>query len=70
MVFGRWCRFFEWMWSAAARGEDVEWGSDEWRGIEWRGCSRGGSFDWGNSYVSIPEVYAYSSETVCRMRAY
>jgi hypothetical protein len=53
------------MWSAAARGEDVEWGSDEWRG-----CSRGGSFDWGNSYVSIPEVYAYSSETVCRMRAY
>lgn len=64
LVIGRWCRFFEWMWSAAARGEDVEW-----RGIEWRGCSRGGSFDWGNSYVSIPEVYAYSSETVCRMRA-
>jgi len=33
LVFGRWYRFFEWMWSAAARGEDVEWGSDEWRGI-------------------------------------
>jgi hypothetical protein len=27
LVIGRWCSFFEWLWSLAAGGENSEWRS-------------------------------------------
>ncbi len=59
LVIGRWCCFFEWLWSLAARGEGIKSGTCSAREFEWRSYG-----------ISFSAVHTDSGQTVCRVRAY